>query len=310
MGFFDRLFGRKDDNQQSDYNRQGQQQPYQGSYDYPPQQPYAQQYGQGQPYQRPNNEQSEDQRAIERYRYMLRTAPPELVEQAHEEAFSKLTPQQRRTVLEQLRQSLPEYERNAAGEYGDDPKTLARVATRAEMRNPGTLERAWNNVPPANQAYGYSPGYGGYAMSPGMGIGGMMAGGFLSGLAGMVVGSWIANQFFDNSGYSDGFAQGYAAGENNSNPGSAVMDQGNYDPSYQNPDFASSGSFGDAGYGGYDNQGSFDQSSSSGDYSSLAGGSDSYDMGGYGADPGFDSGGSFGDMGGDVGGGDFGRGDL
>ena len=30
-----------------------------------------------------------DQQALERYRYMLRTAPPEDVERAHEEAFGR-----------------------------------------------------------------------------------------------------------------------------------------------------------------------------------------------------------------------------
>jgi hypothetical protein len=38
---------------------------------------------------------SEDQ-ALERYRYMLRTAPPETVEQAHAEAFAKLSSPSRR----------------------------------------------------------------------------------------------------------------------------------------------------------------------------------------------------------------------
>ena len=40
-----------------------------------------------------------DAQALERYRYMLRTAPPETLEQAYAEAFAKLTPEQRRTML-------------------------------------------------------------------------------------------------------------------------------------------------------------------------------------------------------------------
>ena len=32
-----------------------------------------------------------DEQAVERYRYMLRTAPPDTIEQAHEEAFSRLS---------------------------------------------------------------------------------------------------------------------------------------------------------------------------------------------------------------------------
>lgn len=83
--------------------------------------------------------QPSDQQAIERYRYLLRTAPPETIEQSHAEAFAKLTEQQRRMVLEQLREATPERERGATA--SSDPQALARMATRAEIRQPGTLER-------------------------------------------------------------------------------------------------------------------------------------------------------------------------
>ena len=84
----------------------------------------------------------DDAQAIARYRYMLKTAPPEALEQAHAEAFSKLTLEQRRQVLEQLSAEAPAAERAAAAATSvEDPQALARVATRAEMRAPGTLER-------------------------------------------------------------------------------------------------------------------------------------------------------------------------
>ena len=79
-----------------------------------------------------------DEVAVERYRYMLRTAPPETLEHAHAEAFAKLSRDQRRKVLEDLGNAVPASERAAA----DDPRSLARMATRAEMREPGTMERA------------------------------------------------------------------------------------------------------------------------------------------------------------------------
>src|SRR3954464_13459482 len=84
---------------------------------------------------RPTGRLSDDQ-ALERYRYLLRTAPPDQIEQAHADAFAQLTPEQRRQVLEQL---------SATGErpQGDDARSLARAATRAEIRRPGTLERAF-----------------------------------------------------------------------------------------------------------------------------------------------------------------------
>ena len=93
------------------------------------------------------DEQLPDEQAVARYRYLLRTAPPEQIEQAHAEAFAQLTPDQRQQVLAQLAAAVPAGERPRT----DDPETLARAATRAEMRQPGTLERALG---------GYGPGYG------------------------------------------------------------------------------------------------------------------------------------------------------
>jgi hypothetical protein len=48
-----------------------------------------------------------DQQAIERYRYLLRTAPPDDIERAHEEAFAQLSPEQRAGVLRQLSEQVP-----------------------------------------------------------------------------------------------------------------------------------------------------------------------------------------------------------
>lgn len=145
-------------------------------------------------------ENSADEQALARYRYMLQTAPPETIEQAHAEAFAKLTPEQRQMLLQQLTQSVPEAERAAAK---DDPQSLARMATRAEVRQPGTMERTFGS------------------MGGGMGMGGMMAGSFLSSIAGVVVGSAIAQSFFGDSGFFGGEGDGgYDAGANdNQSPG-------------------------------------------------------------------------------------------
>jgi len=83
-----------------------------------------------------------EQQALDRYRYMLRTAPPETVEQAHAEAFAKLTSEQRRRLLAELAESAPASEKGSiASTSVDDTRALARVATRAEVRQPGILER-------------------------------------------------------------------------------------------------------------------------------------------------------------------------
>jgi hypothetical protein len=139
---------------------------------------------------RPGSRQmSSDEQAVERYRYLLRTAPPETIEEAHAEAFAKLTPEQRHMVLQELDSTLTPAERAAGAAYDEDPRSLARLATRAEMRQPGTLERTWSGMP------------------AGMGMGGLMMGNFTSTIAGVVVGSLIADAFLGNAGYNEGSAE-------------------------------------------------------------------------------------------------------
>ena len=131
MGFLDRLLGREPARPQQEQQGYGQQSSY-------GQQPYGQQqYGQQQPGQGGGRPRSEDEIAVERYRYLLRTAPPEAIEQVHAEAFGKLSPEQRRLVFDQLSADAPQGD----APRGDDPASLAQAATRSELRQPGTLER-------------------------------------------------------------------------------------------------------------------------------------------------------------------------
>jgi hypothetical protein len=124
MGFLDRLFGGGDDTARqappvpsNAYGRQPDGSGYGGPSNEPP--------------------QSEDERAVERYRYLLRTAPPETIEQVHAEAFGKLTEPQRQQVLADISAGLPPAEQPRSS----DPRSLARAATRAEYMNPGFMER-------------------------------------------------------------------------------------------------------------------------------------------------------------------------
>ena len=89
----------------------------------------------------------------------------------------KLTPEQRRKVLADVSAELPPAERATS----DDPRSLARMATRAEMRNPGTMERTL-----------------GGGRGAGMGMGGMIAGTLLASVAGAFIGTAIADAFFDD----------------------------------------------------------------------------------------------------------------
>src|SRR4051812_6830949 len=228
MGLLSRLFGRD----------RGQSSPYGPGYT----DPYPQQgYGTARPdpgRQAGRPAQTEDERAIERYRYLLRTAPPDQVEAAHAEAFGKLTPDQRRQVLEQLSAAVPAGERPR----GDDPQSLARAATRAEFRQPGFLERTFSGGGYGGGygrgGYGYGGGYGGGGFGGGgMGMGSMIGGSLLGTVAGVVVGSAVADALFD-TGLGDGglfgggdeeaYAEGFQDGEQADNGENGGDNGGDY----------------------------------------------------------------------------------
>ena len=155
MGFFDQLFGSGDDNARSAPQR--------------------------------NTPRTDDEIAVERYRYLLRTAPPETIEQVHAEAFSKLTQEQRDLLFTQLSDGAQtgEAPRDAA------PASLATAATRQELRTPGTMERS---------------------LGGGMGFGGMMASSMLGTVAGYVIGSALVGAFLpDGNSGADGSADSASA---------------------------------------------------------------------------------------------------
>jgi len=176
MGFLDRLLGREG------------RDPYDRSYE-------------REPPRRGPAPSAEDERALERYRYLVRTAPPERIEQAHEEAFARLTPEQRRLALEQLSSAVPD-----EPPRGDDPRSLARFATRAEMRRAGTVERAFG---------------GGMGGMGGMGFGGLgMGAGLLGSFATAFVGTLAAQALFADladgeliDGYDLGGADAYGGAD-------------------------------------------------------------------------------------------------
>ena len=298
MGFLDKLFGHDEPQRQPTQNT--------GAFGYgqPQQQPQP-----GQP--NVNRPQNADEQAVARYRYMLQTAPPEDIERAHEESFSRLTPQQRQLLLQQLSQNVPA---NEAQDLRDDPRSLARAATRAEVRQPGFIERTFGGQNQGMQG-GYGQQMGGGMMGGGMlgGMGGMIAGGLLSSMAGSFIGSSIANSFFSHHGNEQGFQ---------SSPQAAAVEGGvsDYNPVDYNPaDFGqggggldasadpygdpADGGFQNAGYDqnvGYDQNGGYDPGAFEAGGGGLDASADPYgdpaDAGGFDGG-GFDSGG---DMGGDF----------
>jgi hypothetical protein len=209
MGLFDRLFG---DEQQG---HQAQQ---------PPRAP-----------------RNQDDIEIERYRYLLRTAPPETIEQVHAEAFAKLTPEQRQRVFQELSTNAPAGEAPAS----DDPQALAQAATRSELRQPGTMERSF----------------------AGPSFGSMLGASLLGTVAGYVVGSALVSAFMpmdagtndaggdsgsDSSGNDGGADSGAEAGGADSGGADAGADAGGWGGG----DFGG-GDFGGGDFGGGDFGGDF-----------------------------------------------------
>jgi hypothetical protein len=181
-------------------------------------------------------ERSADEIAVERYRYLLRTAPPEAIEQVHLEAFSKLTDAQRTLVFEQLSADSSPSERPSNA----SPSSLAHAATRQELRSPGSMERSLDSAGQRGN---------------GMVFGGSFASSVLGSVAGFVIGSAIASSFMPDSSNLAGSDRGAdASGDTGSTPGSST------DPS---ADASGSGDFGDNDFGG----GDFGDSGFGGDFS-------------------------------------------
>lgn len=188
MGLFDRLFG--DDEQQA------APRPAQGT-----------------------ARRTDDEIAVERYRYLLRTAPPEAIEQVHAEAFAKLTDEQRAMIFDELSQNAP------AGEQprGRDAASLAQAATRSELRQPGTLERSFQ----------------------GPSFGSMLGSSLLGTVAGYVIGSAIVSAFMPNdSGSTD------ASGDSGSDSSADSADSGADASADAGADAGGFGDFGGGDFGG------------------------------------------------------------
>ncbi|MFD4420195.1 hypothetical protein ACFWN7_01675 [Agromyces sp. NPDC058484] len=181
----------------------------------------------------PARQLSEDELAVERYRYLLRTAPPESIEAVHAEAFAKLTPAQRAEVYRALAEQAPAGERIAS----DDPAALARAATRAEVRSPGSMERAFAGANTGNAR----------SAQAGPSMGAMIGSSMLGTIAGVVIGSAIAQAFLPDPSSLE--AGGGEAGTD------AAADAGSADASGADAAGADAGGFdgggGDFGGGGF-----------------------------------------------------------
>ncbi|TPW74617.1 hypothetical protein [Schumannella soli] len=202
-------------------------------------------------------QRTDDEIAIERYRYLLRTAPPETIEQVHREAFAQLTDEQRAMIYEELSRGAGTGERPLSSE----PATLARSATRAEFRQPGSMERIMSGSAFAGQSGAVAPGTAGaaaqqgYGQQRGPGIGAMIGSSLLGTVAGYVIGSALVSAFLPWDGGADQAADGGTdSGDTGADSGAdAGADSGTTEAAGAD----TGGDFGGGDFGGADFGGDF-----------------------------------------------------
>jgi len=162
---------------------------------------------------------TDDEIAVERYQYLLRTAPPETIEKVHTEAFAKLTPEQRDILFNQLKADATPGDQPE----NNSPEALARSATRTEVQQPGTLQRSFN----------------------GPSFGAMVGSSILGTVAGYVIGSALVSAFMPMDGGADASAD---SGDAGADSGDAGADTASAD---------GGGDFGGGDFGGGDFGGDF-----------------------------------------------------
>jgi hypothetical protein len=173
---------------------------------------------------------SEDEIALERYRYLLRTAPPETIEQVHAEAFARLTEPQRQQVLAELSAGLDPAEQPRS----TDPQAMARAATRAEYRAPGFMERT---LGPGSRA------------AQGPGFGATLGSSILGSVAGYVIGSALVSSFMAPAFAADQGDPGADAGAGDGGADLGATDAAGWGGDVGGGDFG--GDFGGGDFGGF-----------------------------------------------------------
>lgn len=88
----------------------------------------------------------DDDEVYDRYQRTMQHAPPEVVEDAHVEAFRRLPPEQRAQIVQQFQQASqdPRQPFNYGFSGGDqdyDPRQMARMARQAQQQQPDLLQQ-------------------------------------------------------------------------------------------------------------------------------------------------------------------------
>jgi len=88
-----------------------------------------------------------DQDVAQRYQQTLQYAPPEVLQQAHEEAFSRLSPQEQQQIVNHLQQAhndpnqpfqYPQF--NNGGQQGYSPSQMGGMMRQAQQQQPDLLQ--------------------------------------------------------------------------------------------------------------------------------------------------------------------------
>lgn len=106
-------------------------------------QDFVRRYDQGDPW-----DGISDDEAVNRYRQVAQQAPPDVYQESAQQAFSRLTPQQRREFAQHLQQRAQQQgyrdqdlDGDGVADRLEDAGSLARVTTRMHQQQPNLLEQ-------------------------------------------------------------------------------------------------------------------------------------------------------------------------
>lgn len=104
-----------------------------------------QQYQRG--YQNSNFDDMDDNEVFDRYQRTVQHAPPEMVAQAHEEAFNRLPPQEQQRIIDQFRRANDDSNQpfqypgfnQGQGQFG--PRDMGGMIQQAQRQQPDLLQQ-------------------------------------------------------------------------------------------------------------------------------------------------------------------------
>lgn len=104
---------------------------------------FVDRYHQGAPYQSISN-----QEALSRYQQVAPQLPPQQYQMSAEEAFSRMSPQERQAFAQYMQQQaqaqnipIPDMNQNGVDDRMEDPRALAQYTTQIHQQDPGLMGR-------------------------------------------------------------------------------------------------------------------------------------------------------------------------